>query len=82
MATKGLIKMRKRTERVFVRLHEEELETLDDIAKLANLPKVRSEQIRFTIRQLRWTYSSQIGRILTDIERLLIALKEILKEES
>ena len=72
----------KKTERVFVRLHLEELETLDDIARIANLPPVRAEQIRFAIRQLRWTYGSDLGRILTDIERVLTELKKSLEEGS
>lgn len=67
--------------RVWVWLAPEELETLDDIARIANLPPVRAEQIRFVIRQLRWTYGSQLGRILTDIERILTELKKTLAEE-
>lgn len=68
-------------QRVWVWLAPEELETLDDLARIANLPPVRAEQIRFAIRQLRWTYGSQLGRILTDIERILTELKRTLAEE-
>ena len=67
--------------RVAVPLYKEELETLDDLARIANLPPVRAEHVRFAIRQLRWTYGSALGRILTDIERVLTELKKTLEEE-
>ena len=66
----------KKKQRVWVWLAPEELETLDDVAEIANLPPVRAEQIRFVIRM-----HACIGRILTDIERILTELKSTLAEE-
>lgn len=65
---------------MFVRLNPEELETLDDIARIANLPPVRAEQIRFAIRQLRWTYGSEMGSLIDTIRKVESVLDTLAAE--
>ena len=77
--------MPRKAVRAWVWLQPEDIETLEDLRRVANLPDSRAEQIRFAIRLLRWTYGSEIGSLMDmmkDVRNLLKTLIEYVTEEN